>query len=37
MYLNHALLRYLKRFGTAENFLKNNVFKACILTVFKTI
>ena len=35
--LKHAFWHYLKRFGTAENVFGNNVSKACILTVFKTI
>ena len=38
MYLKHAFLRYLKRFGTAEKIIENNnVFNACILAVSETI
>ena len=36
MYLKHAFLHYLKRFGTAEKPFENNVSKAFILVVFKT-
>ena len=36
MSLKHAFWRYLKRFGTAEKN-ENNVSKACILSVVKTI